>query len=166
MALFLAAVLAQGGAAAQASRTFGKAELERLLAPIALYPDPLFSQILIAATRPHEVAEAARWSRAHPQLAGEEAVRAAGDRDWDPSVKSLLAFPQLLARVDENLEWTRALGEAFVVQEPQVMETVQRLRRRAHAAGNLASDERLRVVEGEHVLAIHPARADYVHVPY
>jgi hypothetical protein len=166
IAFVLAAVLVQCGAAAQTTRTFGQAELDRLLAPIALYPDPLLSQILMAATYPLEVVEAARWSRRHPELKGEEAVRAAADKDWDPSVKSLLAFPHLLGRMDENLEWTRALGEAFLAQEPQVMETVQRLRRRAQAAGNLASDERLLVVEEQGALAIQPARSDYVHVPY
>src|SRR5688572_9872038 len=90
----------QGPAQAQ-QRLYHQGELDAMLAPIALYPDGLLSQILIAATYPAEVAEAARWSRDNPQLSGQDAVRAVGDMDWDASVKSLVAFPDVLARMDE-----------------------------------------------------------------
>lgn len=145
---------------------YTQAELDQMLAPIALYPDALLSQILLAATRPLEVVEAARWSRANPWLQGDDAVRAAQLEDWDPSVKSLVAFPQLLARMDERLEWTEALGDAFFVQEPVVMETIQELRRRARAAGHLLADERLRVYEDSQAIVIEPATPQLVHIPY
>src|SRR3989449_9434531 len=97
------------------------------------------SQIFMASTYPLEVVEAARWSRANPGLKGEEAVNAVEQKDWDASVKSLTAFPQVLAMMDQQLEWTARLGDVFIAQEPQVMETVQSLRQKADAAGNLRS---------------------------
>src|SRR4026208_1593232 len=101
-----------------ASHIYTQAELAQMLAPIALYPDPLLSQVLMAATYPIEVAEAARWCRANPGLRGADAVRGVQNEDWDPSVKSLVAFPQILQRMDENREWSRTLGDAFLAQEP------------------------------------------------
>src|SRR6266508_1236195 len=122
-------------------------ELDQMLAPIALYPDSLLSQIFMASTYPLEVVEAARWSRANPGLKGEEAVNALEQRDWDASVKSLAAFPQVLAMMDQQLEWTARLGDVFIAQEPQVMETVQSLRQKAYEAGNLGSTEQAYVVQ-------------------
>lgn len=145
------------------SRYYNQSELDALLAPIALYPDPLLSQVLMAATYPADVAEAAAWSRANPHLKGEDAVRAAQGEPWDPSVKSMLAFPDVLARMDESPQWMTDLGQAFLVQEPQVMETVQGLRRRAQASGYLP-DQALVEQEGPHI-AIYPAR-QFVYVPY
>src|SRR5207245_5898919 len=116
-------------------------ELDQMLAPIALYPDSLLSQIFMASTYPLEVVEAARWSRANPGLTGQQAVEAVEQKDWDASVKSLAAFPQVLAMMDQQLEWTARLGDVFIAQEPQVMETVQSLRQKAYAAGNLRSTE-------------------------
>src|SRR6187551_1368777 len=98
---------------AQTHTVFSQQDLDQMLAPIALYPDSLLSQILMAATYPLEVVQAARWSRANPGLHGDRAVRAVAERDWDPSVKSLVAFPQILAMMDAKLEWTERLGEAF-----------------------------------------------------
>jgi hypothetical protein len=165
MAALLAALLL-APALAPAQDRYSQPELDRLLAPVALYPDSLLSQVLMAATYPADVVEAARWSRANAHLAGEDAVRAADDEDWDPSVKSLLAFPHLLQRMDEKLDWTRSLGEAFLAQEPQVMDTVQQLRRRAHAAGHLRSDERILVQPQGHAIAIAPVQPQLVYVPY
>jgi uncharacterized protein DUF3300 len=162
----LAAVGALPLASGPAQAAYSRAELDQMLAPIALYPDPLLSQILMAATYPAEVAEAARWSRAHPGIEGDAAVRMVQDYEWDPSVKSLVAFPQVLARMDENPDWTRKLGDAFVVQEPVVMEAVQGLRRRAQEAGQLASDDRLRVIEQPGTIVIEPASPQYIYVPY
>lgn len=166
LALTLALVIAHGGARAQDSPVTPQPQLDQMLAPIALYPDALLSQILMAATYPLEVVEAARWSRNHPNFVGDDAVRAAERENWDPSVKSLLAFPQVLARMDENLQWTQALGDAFLDQEAQVMDTVQNLRRRAQAAGNLRSDERQRVVEDGRIVVVEPANPQIVYVPY
>jgi hypothetical protein len=150
----------------QTQRQYGQAELDRMLAPIALYPDPLLSQILMAATYPLEVVEAARWTRANPGLRGDDAVRAVEHEDWDPSVKSLVAFPQVLQRMDENLDWTRSLGDAFLGQQPHVMDTVQQLRRRAHAAGNLRSSEHLQVEQQGEVYYVQPVNPQVVYVPY
>ena len=163
---FLALLVATSVTFAQARPAYTQPELDQMLAPIALYPDALLSQILMASTYPIEVAEAARWSRANPGLQGDAAVQMAQDRDWDPSVKSLVAFPNVLARMAENPEWTRALGDAFIAQEPQVMETVQALRRRAHAAGQLASDDRVRVIEQAQTIEIVPAHPQTIYVPY
>ncbi|HEX7417674.1 MAG TPA: DUF3300 domain-containing protein, partial [Steroidobacteraceae bacterium] len=97
---------------------------------------------------------------------GDDAVRAAEGENWDPSVKSLVAFPQVLERMDENLQWTQSLGDAFLDQQAQVMDTVQTLRRRAEAAGNLRSDERLRVQDSGSGLMLDPVNPESVYVPY
>ncbi len=166
VALMLALPMEHGSAHAQDRPTFSQQQLEQTLAPIALYPDPLLSQILMASTYPLEVVEAARWSRSHTNLIGEDAVRAAENENWDPSVKSLLAFPQVLTRMDEDLQWLQALGDAFLGQEPQVMDAVQNLRRRAQVAGNLRSDERQRIVETGPLLVVQPADPQIIYVPY
>src|SRR5213592_219157 len=141
-------------------------ELDQMLAPIALYPDSLLSQIFMASTYPLEVVEAARWSRANPGLTGQQAVDAVEGKDWDASVKSLAAFPQVLAMMDQQIEWTARLGDVFIAQEPQVMETVQSLRQKAYAAGNLRSTEQAYVVQQGGALAIEPASPEVVYVPY
>jgi hypothetical protein len=152
--------------AAPAAYVYSQAELDQMLAPIALYPDALLSQILMAATYPIEVSEAARWCRANPGLTGDDAVRAVQNEDWDPSVKSLVAFPELLQRMDEKREWTRTLGDAFLAQETQMMDEVQRLRHRAQAAGSLRSDERIVVRERGPVIVLEPYAPEYIYVPY
>ncbi len=141
-------------------------ELDQMLAPIALYPDSLLSQIFMASTYPLEVVEAARWSRANPGLTGQQAVDAVGGKDWDASVKSLAAFPQVLAMMDQQIEWTARLGDVFIAQEPQVMETVQSLRQKAYEAGNLRSTEQAYVVQQGDAYAIEPASPEVVYVPY
>ena len=161
-----ALAFAPGGAQAQTAYGFSQQELDQMLAPIALYPDALLSQILMAATYPMEVVEAARWSRDRPDLSGEDAVLAAELEDWDPSVISLVAFPQVLQRMRENLQWTQALGDAFLGQQSQVLDTVQALRRKAQAAGTLRSDDRLRVLESGPSLLLQPVDSRLIHVPY
>lgn len=153
-------------AASSAEQGFSQAELDQMLAPIALYPDALLSQVLIAATYPLEIVEAARWSRQNPQLSGEEAVAAVAEQGWDPSVTSLVAFPDLLARMDEDLEWTRKLGDAMLYQETQVMDSIQFLRARADATGTLESTEHVKVIREEKTIVIEPAQTRIVHVPY
>jgi hypothetical protein len=145
---------------------FSQAELDQMLAPVALYPDTVLSHVLIAATYPLEVIQAARWSRANPGLSGEEAVAAVENMDWDPSVMALVAFPELLNRLDEDLEWTHRLGDAFMVQEEQVVDTIQALRARAYAQGNLKTNEHVRVVRETQYIYIEPARTRVVYVPY
>lgn len=164
LAIFLAGALSFLQAPVHAQdRYYNQAELDALLAPIALYPDPLLSQVLMAATYPADVHEAAAWSRANPQLKGEDAVRAAQGAPWDPSVKSLLAFPEVLARMDESPQWLADLGQAFLAQQPQVMDTVQELRRRAQASGYVPA-QNLMQQEGSYI-AIYPAQ-QYVYVAY
>jgi hypothetical protein len=153
-------------AGVQAQAQFSQEDLDRMLAPIALYPDALLSQILMAATYPLEVAQAARWSRANPGLQGDQAVMATEQQVWDPSVKSLVAFPQILAMMDEKLEWTERLGDAFLAQESQVMDSVQQLRQRAYAAGTLRSDDRIRVESQGPAIMIVPADPQVFYVPY
>ena len=162
----LAVAPVQAQQQAQAPRVYNQAELDQMLAPIALYPDALLSQILMAATYPIEVVEAARWTRANPGLQGDEAVRAVQNQDWDSSVRSMVAFPQVLQRMDEQLDWTQSLGDAFLAQEPQMMDEVQQLRQRAQAAGNLRSDEQLRVEQQGPVIVLRPATPQYIYVPY
>lgn len=152
--------------AEQAHPGFSQAELDQMLAPIALYHDSLLSQILMASTYPLEVVEAARWSKAHPELNGEEAVEAVSQYQWDPSVKSLVAFPQILATMDEKLGWMQRLGEAFLSQQQQVMESIQKLRQAAAAAGNLESNEQILVEQQDNSIVIQPASPQIVYVPY
>ena len=137
-----------------------------MLAPIALYPDPLLSQILMATTYPLEIVEAARWVAANPGLRGDDAVRAVAAQPWDPSVKSLVAFPQILALLDQRLDWTQRLGNAFLAQQAQVMDTVQALRRRANSAGNLRSSDQMQVEDQSGSIALEPANPQLVYVPY
>lgn len=166
LALLIAAPAFAQAPRAAAQTYYSQAELDQMLAPVALYPDALLSQVLMAATYPVEVVEAARWSRANPGLQGDDAVRAAQSEDWDPSVKSLVAFPQLLARMAENPGWTQSLSEAFLAQEPHVMDTVQQLRRRAQAAGNLQSSEQMQVQQQGPAIVIQPASPQVIYVPY
>jgi hypothetical protein len=165
--LALLSVLLLSTAQAQQSypRVYTQAELDALLAPIALHPDGLLSQILIAATYPEEVAAAARWSRANPHLRGDDAVRAVQNAPWDPSVKALVAFPDLLARMDESPQWLRDLGEAFLLQEGHVMDTVQGLRRRAQASGQLANTAQQEVYQYGEAIVVQP-RTQIVYVRY
>jgi len=164
--LSVSVAFAQTNPPAQRNAPATQPELDQMLAPIALYPDSLLSQIFMASTYPLEVVEAARWSKANPGLRGEDAVNAVGERDWDASVKSLAAFPQVLAMMDQQLEWTARLGDVFIAQEPQVMETVQSLRQKAYAAGNLRSTEQAYVYQQGEALAIAPASPEIVYVPY
>lgn len=154
---------------APAPRPYTQAELEQMLAPIALYPDALLSQLLMAATYPLDVVEAARWVRSHPELQGQQAVQALEAdtaQEWDPSVMSLVAFPQLLGRMEENLSWTRRLGEAFIYQQAEVMDSVQRLRLRAMEEGNLHSSEQIKVVSQGQTIIIEQANPQVIYVPY
>ena len=143
-ALFILALLGSWGAAAE-NQTFSDAEVDQMLAPIALHPDALLSQILMASSYPLDVGEAVKWSAAHPDDKGDKAVEAVEGESWDPSVKSLVAFPQVLAMMGEKPEWVQDLGDAFLAEPDRVMDRVQYLRRKADEAGNLKSDEQMTV---------------------
>ncbi len=159
-----AAFFLMGTAHAQ-QKIYDQGELDALLAPIALQPDGVVSQVLIAATYPEEVAAAAAWSRANPHFRGDDAVRAVANEPWDPAVKSLVAFPDLLARMEESPQWLHDLGEAFQLQEAHVMDTVQALRRRAQAAGHLASTSEYSVYPQGEAIVVEP-RSEVVYVRY
>ena len=147
-------------------RAFSQAELDQMLAPIALYPDSLLSQILMATTYPRDLAEAASWSRVNTGVRGDAAVRAVEGRDWDPSVVSLVAFPEVLAMLEERRDWSERLAEAYMDQHEQVLETIQHLRARADKAGSLRSSEELVVQrDGDHYV-IEPPSPEVVYVPY
>ncbi|UNK48464.1 DUF3300 domain-containing protein [Lysobacter sp. S4-A87] len=128
-------------AAAPASTSFSKEELDQMVAPIALYPDPLLAQVLMAATYPGNVADAAAWSKANPNAKGDDAVKQVASQPWDPSVQALVAFPQALDTLGQDPAWVQRLGDAFLAQPDAVMDAVQRLRRQAQAAGNLSSNQ-------------------------
>jgi hypothetical protein len=164
--LLLCAALLATATAARAERTYSPAELDALLAPVALYPDTVLSNILVASGYPDDVREAAAWSRGNPQLRGDDALRMVENLPWHPSVKALVAMPEVLARMDESPTWLHDLGEAYRAQGPYVMETVQSLRRRAQASGNLRSDNEQRVYyEGSHIL-VAPLYPNVVYVRY
>lgn len=176
LALFLLPILG-GCASAQsdnyrsdtssyASNYNPSAELDSLLAPIALYPDTLLSHVLIASTYPLEVVQADRWASANSHLKGEAAVAAVSGRDWDSSVKALVAFPDVLSRMSEDLSWTEQLGDAFLADETQVMASVQRLRNRAYDNGNLASVEQVQVVRENSIVVIEPRTSGVIYAPY
>jgi hypothetical protein len=144
------------------------AQLDQLTAPVALYPDPLLGSILAAATYPLEVAEAARWLEdpAHAALRGDALAAALEQERWDPSVKTLVSAPEALRMMNSNLEWTEQIGDAFLAQQAEVMDSVQRLRQRAAAAGTLRSTPQQTVTMEPNDITIEPANPDVVYVPY
>ena len=156
--------------AQDSNKPFTTEQLDQLLAPIALYPDALLSQVLMAATYPLEVVEAARWSQANPNLKGDAAVAAVKDKSWDVSVKSLAAFPQTLQMMSNQLDWTQKLGDAMIGQQKDVATAVQRLRAKAEAAGNLKSTSQQKVTTqasgGANAIVIEPASPEVLYVPY
>jgi hypothetical protein len=153
-------------ALAQDAPDFSQQELDQMLAPIALYPDALLSQILMASTYPREVVEAERWSLANPGLRGWQAAQAVQGNNWDPSVMSLVAFPQILRMMSNRLSWTERLGDAFLAQEDQLMDTVQNLRHRAEMAGNLRSNDLMRVDSQGEYISIYQADPLIAYEPY
>src|ERR1700687_2173459 len=140
-------------------------ELDALVAPIALYPDQLLAQVLMASTYPLEIVMAARFVQQNPSLTGDALDQALRDQNWDPSVLSLTAYPQVLVMMNDKLDWTQRLGDAFLANQQQVMDTVQTLRGMAQAMGNLQSTSQQTVMNQEGVIDIEPAQPDYVYVP-
>ena len=142
-------------------------QIDQLVAPIALYPDALVGQILMASTYPLEVVEAARWRQdpANAQLQGDQLAAALQQQPWDPSVKSIVAFPQVLTMMNGNLQWTEQLGDAFLGQQAAVSTSIQNLRQRAQAAGNLQSTPQQTVESQQGSIVIQPANPEVVYVP-
>jgi len=152
-------------AAAPPAAPLPQDKLDALLAPIALYPDQLLGQVLMASTYPLEVVEAARFADQNRDLNGDALEAALKDKTWDPSVLSLASFPQVLAMMNDKLEWTQQLGDAFLANEAQVMQTVQTLRQKAQAAGNLQTTPQQTVMVKENYIYVEPAQPQTVYVP-
>lgn len=157
---------AQSLGAPAATEPFRREELAQMLGPIALYPDKLLSQILMASTYPIEVIEADRWIRRHPELQGGALDRALLDKEWDASVKALCHFPGILALMSERIGATTDLGNAFLAQEAEVMDVIQELRARAYARGNLVTTSEQKVIVAQETIIIEPANPWVVYVPY
>ena len=133
-------------AAQPVTTTYTQAQIDQWVAPIALYPDSLLSQVLMASTYPDNVMQAVQWSQDNPAMKGDAAVQAVASQPWDPSVKSLVAFPALLAMMGENPPWVENLGNAFLAQPHDVMDSVQRLRTIAQQTGTLKSTPQQKVI--------------------
>src|SRR5262245_30216842 len=156
---------------------FNSEQLEPIAAPIALYPDPLLAQVLMASTYPLEIVQAARFVKDHKDLKGQQLDDALKDQTWDDSVKSLVSFPEILTLMDGKLDCTQNLGDAVLAQQKELMDAVQRLRLRAQAQGNLKSTpEQTVTVEPaeaapgqpapqQQVIVIQPANPQVVYVP-
>jgi len=140
-------------------------ELDQLLAPIALYPDALIAQILMASTYPLDVVNASRFAKQNANLKGDALTKALESQSWDPSVKSLVNFPQVLTMMNDKLDWTQKLGDAFLVGEKPVMDTIQSLRAKAQAAGNLKTTKEQKVIVQEKIIVIEPASPQVIYVP-
>jgi len=144
---------------------FKQEELDQMLAPIALYPDSLLGQVLIASTYPLEIVQADRWAKANKNLKGDPLTAALEKQSWDPSVKSLVNFPQVLSMMSEKLDWTQKLGDAFLDQEKEVMDTVQKLRFKAKEAGNLKTTKEQKVIVQEKIIVIESPSPQVIYVP-
>ena len=170
LALPLPAMAQNGGNSSQqqaqpAQKQFSQEELAQLVAPIALYPDELVAQILMASTYPLEIVEAERWVQQNKDLKGDPLAKALEQKNWDPSVKSLVNFPSVLTMMSQKLEVTSKLGDAFLNQEKDVMDTVQTLRRKAYDAGNLKPTQEQKVVVEKETIIIQPADSQVIYVP-
>jgi hypothetical protein len=143
-----------------------QASLDALLAPIALYPDDVIRIVTDAATAPNEIAEAAQWARNNRGMTAEDSVRAVQGYAWRPSVKALVAYPELLDRMAESPQWTYDLGNAWVGQQAEVLATVQQLRQRAYASGTLHSDQYQSVQATDQGITVAPTMPYIYYVPY
>jgi hypothetical protein len=145
-------------------------QMDNLVAPIALYPDNILSQILAASTYPLEVVEAGQWIQQNKNLKGQQLLDAARQQNWDPSVQALVVFPDVLARLNQDVRWTTDLGNAFLAQQADVMGAVQRMRGKAQANGKLQSTPQLNVgtetQNGQSAITIMPPDPQVVYVPY
>ncbi|CAM5212639.1 hypothetical protein BTHI11S_03412 [Bosea thiooxidans] len=157
---------------AQAEAILSSAQLDALVAPIALYPDTLLAQVLMASTYPLEVVQADRWVTANKALKGDQLKAAADKQPWDASVKSLVATPSVLEMMSKNLDWTQKLGDAVLAQQPDIMDGIQRMRARAYDTKKLSSSPQQKVTvqpasgSSKQTILIEPTSPDTVYVPY
>ncbi len=159
----------QNGPGDQAAPTIPDGQLDSLVAPIALYPDPLLTQVLVASTYPLEIIQLQQWLQKNSGLTGDALANAVQNQDWDPSIQAMAVFPDLVKRLADDIKWTTDLGNAFLAQQSDVMDAVQRMRMKAQAAGSLKSNEQMnvetKVVETKTVVVIQPANPQVVYVP-
>jgi hypothetical protein len=141
------------------------AQLQQLVAPVALYPDELIAEVLAAATYPSQVVIADRWLEDHKNLQGKPLADEVNKQSWDSSVKALTEFPSVLANMDKNLSWTSSLGDAYMSQQQDVMNAVQVMRQRAEQSGNINSNSQQKVTSQGNNIMIEPAAPDVVYVP-
>jgi Protein of unknown function (DUF3300)/Chaperone of endosialidase len=162
--------MAQQPATAPTQPLLKPAELDQLVAPVALHPDPLLSEILIASTYPLEVVQADRWAKSNKTLKGDALTAALAKQSWDDSVKSLIQVPSVLTMMSDQLDWTQKLGDAVLAQQADVMDAIQRLRSRARANGKLESSKQQTVTvktdNQKQYIAIEPASPTELYVPY
>src|SRR5215510_2524047 len=163
-----AAETAEPQAAEAQPQLLDQAALDQLVAPIALYPDTVLAQVLMASTYPLEVVQAARWQAANKKLKGDALEQAVDKQDWDASVKALVAAPNVLSMMNDQLDWTTDLGNAVLAQQSDVMDAIQRLRAKAQENGKLATTKQQTVStaqqEGKEVIVIQPTSPETVYV--
>jgi hypothetical protein len=159
----------QDASAAQAAPAIPNDQLDSLVAPIALYPDPLLTQVLVASTYPLEIIQLQQWIQKNSGLKGDDLTNSVQQQDWDPSIQAMAVFPDLVKRLADDIKWTTDLGNAFLAQQPDVMDAVQRMRMKAKNAGNLQSTEQMKVetktVESKTVVIIQQASPQVIYVP-
>jgi hypothetical protein len=157
-------------ASQQQAQLLDAGQLDQLVAPIALYPDPLVAQVLMASTYPLEVVQADRFAKANKKLKDEKLKEALDKQNWDASVKELVSTPTVLATMSDQLDWTQKLGDAVLAQQADVMDAIQRLRAKAQANGKLETTKQQTVTvkqeADQQVIEIEPASPDVVYVPY
>jgi hypothetical protein len=162
--------VAQDAPASDSEQMLDAGQLDQLVAPIALYPDTLVAQVLMASTYPLEIVQADRWAKANKALKGDKLDEALTKQDWDNSVKALLATPTVLAMMNGDLDWTEKLGDAVLAQQADLMDAIQRLRTKAQAKGKLATTKQQKVSvtqEAEkQVIVIEPTSPETIYVPY
>src|SRR5207344_1716046 len=144
-------------------------QLDSLVAPIALYPDPMLSQTLVASTYPLEIIQLQQWLAKNKGLKDKALADAVKKQDWDPSIQAMAALPEVVKQMAENIKWTTDLGNAFLAQQGDVMDAVQRMRKKANDSGNLKSTEQqkveTKVVESKQVIVIEQSNPEVVYVP-
>lgn len=163
--LLLAVPLGALAASAAESKPFKQEQLDQITAPIALYPDSLLAQVLMASTYPLEVVQADRWVKQNSKLKGDSLNAAVDQQDWSASVKALVPFPTVLSMMSEQLDWTQKLGDAFIAQQEDVMDSVQRMRNKAHAQNSLKSTKEQKVIVEEKIIRIEPVNPQVIYVP-
>ena len=164
-----AAAPAAGAAADQAAVVIPDDQLDSLVAPIALYPDPLLSQVLVASTYPLEIIQLQQYLEKNPTLKGKALTDAVEKQDWDPSIQAMAVLPDAVKQLSDNIQWTQDLGNAFLAQQSGVMDAVQRMRKKAEGTGALKTTEQQTVqtqtIENKQVIVVQPASPDIVYVP-